>query len=196
MTRSREMTSWYSLFGAVVGAAAIMLAGAAAALASAPTSGPIAAQAFAQCEKATSRWERISAVPDGLLRAISMAESGRWSQKDKIVRAWPWTVTSGGPGTYYPTKQAALAEVRRLQSKGVRNIDVGCMQVNLHYHPDAFADLSEAFDPIANTDYAASFLKDLFRSSRSWNHMRPFGPAEAPCGTMDSEGWATRPPGP
>ncbi len=169
MVRSREMRSWYLLFGAAIGAAAIMLIGAAAALASAPTSGPKAAQAFAKCERATSRWERISAVPSGLLRSISMAESGRWSQSDKIVRAWPWTVTSGGPGTYFPTKQAALAEVRRLQSKGVRNIDVGCMQVNLHFHGKHFNSIEDAMDPDINAAYAVKFLTQLRQNADSWN---------------------------
>jgi len=169
VTRSREMRTWYLLFGAAIGAATIMLVGAAAALASAPTSGPKAAQAFAKCERATSRWERISTVPSGLLRAISMAESGRWSQSDKIVRAWPWTVTSGGPGTYFPTKQAALAEVRRLQSKGVKNIDVGCMQVNLHFHGEHFNSIEDAMDPDINAAYAVKFLTQLRENANSWN---------------------------
>jgi hypothetical protein len=56
----------------------------------------------------------------------------------------------------------------RLQARGVRNIDVGCMQVNLHYHPDAFASLEEAFDPAANVAYAADFLVELRREARSW----------------------------
>lgn len=167
--QSRVMRSWYLLFGAAIGAAAMMLVGAAAALASAPTSGPKAAQAFAKCERATSRLERISTVPSGLLRSISMAESGRWSKSDKIVRAWPWTVTSGGPGNYYPTKQAALAEVRRLQSKGVRNIDVGCMQVNLHFHGEHFNSIEDAMDPDINAAYAVKFLTQLRQNADSWN---------------------------
>lgn len=167
--RSREMRSWYILFGASVAVAVVMLAGAAVALASAPVSGPDAAKAFAHCERATSRWERISSVPSGLLRAISMAESGRWSNRDKIVRAWPWTVTSGGPGTFFPTKQAALAEVRRLQSKGVTNIDVGCMQVNLHFHGEHFASIEDAMDPDINAAYAARFLTQLREGADSWN---------------------------
>lgn len=167
--RSREMRSWYILFGASVAVAVVMLAGAAAALASTAATGPGAAKAFAHCEKATSRWERISSVPEGLLRAISMAESGRWSQQDKIVRAWPWTVTSGGPGTFFPTKQAALAEVRRLQANGVTNIDVGCMQVNLHYHGEHFASIEDAMDPDINAAYAARFLTQLREGTESWN---------------------------
>ena len=63
------------------------------------------------------------------LRAISIAESGRWLRSRKATLAWPWTVTSGGKGTYYKSKSAAIRAVRKLQRRGVRNIDVGCMQV-------------------------------------------------------------------
>lgn len=188
MIKSREMRSWYVLFGAAVGTAAMMLIGAAAALASAPTNGPKAAQAFAKCERATARWERISSVPNGLLRAISMAESGRWSQSDKIVRAWPWTVTSGGPGTYFPTKQAALAEVRRLQADGVRNIDVGCMQVNLHFHGKHFNSIEDAMDPDINAAYAVKFLSKLQQETGSWNQAAGFYHSRTPSRTAHYRG--------
>lgn len=188
MTRSREMRSWYVIFGAAIGAAAIMLISAAAALASAPTTGSKAAQAFAKCERATSRWERISSVPSGLLRAISMAESGRWSKSDKIVRAWPWTVTSGGPGTYFPTKQAALNEVRRLQAKGVKNIDVGCMQVNLHFHGKHFNSIEDAMDPDINAAYAVKFLSKLQQETGSWNQAAGFYHSRTPSRTAHYRG--------
>ncbi|HJO71542.1 MAG: hypothetical protein QF450_07035 [Rhodospirillales bacterium] len=59
--------------------------------------------------------------------------------------------------------------MRRLSARGVRNIDVGCMQVNLLYHKDAFATLEEAFEPASNAAYAARFLKDLYATSGSWS---------------------------
>jgi len=121
------------------------------------------------CRSHTRLAEKRHALPKLVLAAISLAESGRWHAANRMSYPWPWTVTSGASSNYYPDKETAIAAVQQLQARGVRNIDVGCMQVNLHYHPDAFADLSEAFDPVANTNYAARFLKDLFRASRSWN---------------------------
>ena len=59
--------------------------------------------------------------------------------------------------------------MRTLQARGVRSIDVGCMQVNLMHHPDAFASLDEAFDPVANARYAARFLSALFRQTGDWS---------------------------
>ena len=37
---------------------------------------------------------------------------------------------------------AAIAAVTRLRARGIRNIDVGCMQVNLHYHGQHFETLA------------------------------------------------------
>ena len=120
------------------------------------------------CERSVLREERAQRIPARLLHAISIAESGRWNKARKENTAWPWTVTSGGKGQYYPTKVAAIRAVQRLQRQGVRNIDVGCMQVNLRYHPKAFQSLDEAFDPTANARYAGRFLAQLHQEKRSW----------------------------
>jgi hypothetical protein len=120
------------------------------------------------CAKATNRIERQEGIPRQLLRAISKAESGRLHRDKQIVMAWPWTVMAEGRGRYLETKAQAIAEVETLRARGVKNIDVGCMQVNLQYHPRAFASLDEAFDPLTNVRYAASFLKSLASEQGSW----------------------------
>ena len=159
---------WLMLLSGTVSVAVIMLATASVALSATTFTKAQESRGFALCERATARWERISDVPPKLLTAISLAESARWSKQKKRIRAWPWTVTSGGPGSYFPTKATAMAEVRRLQAKGVKNIDVGCMQVNLHYHGHEFNNASEAMDPDINVAYAARFLTKLRRDADSW----------------------------
>jgi len=42
------------------------------------------------------------------------------------------------------------------------------MQVNLQQHPDAFASIEDAFDPVRNADYAARFLLRLRAMSADW----------------------------
>ena len=42
------------------------------------------------------------------------------------------------------------------------------MQVNLLHHAAAFRDLQEAFDPVANTSYAARFLVSLHDRLGTW----------------------------
>jgi len=48
------------------------------------------------------------------------------------------------------------------------------MQVNLFYHPQAFASVDEAFDPVSNADYAARFLMQLCTESGSWEQATGF----------------------
>ena len=120
------------------------------------------------CARAIVQAEQQADLPPHLLTAISKGESGRWHAETGSSRAWPWTVTAQGKGRFLPSKAAAIAEVRRLQAEGIRNIDVGCMQINLRYHPQAFESLETAFDPVRNIDYAAAFLSGLREDYRSW----------------------------
>ena len=56
-----------------------------------------------------------------------------------------------------------------MRRDGVTNIDIGCMQINMGYHPDAFESLHDAFEPASNVAYAATFLNELRLSRRSWS---------------------------
>ena len=168
MGKSAKTRPWTTILSGALGGTVIVLVSTIPAAASTATSDAHALRTHTLCEQAVTRWERISTVPNKLLHAISLAESGKWSKRDRRVRAWPWTVTSGGPGSYFNTKREALAEVRRLQSRGVTNIDVGCMQVNLHFHGHNFGSIEEAMDPDLNAAYAAKFLTNLRRNADNW----------------------------
>jgi len=124
----------------------------------------------ALCTRSIDAAEQARQIPRFLLQAIAQVESGRWSAADGANLAWPWTVYAEGRGRYLGSKAEAIAEVEALIRRGVRNIDVGCMQVNLHYHGRAFSSLEEAFDPVHNVAYATSFLVDLRRTTRSWTN--------------------------
>jgi len=126
-----------------------------------------------QCRQAIFTAERAAAVPPHLMAAIARVESGRPDARG-TVHPWPWTINAEGAGQYFPTKDAALAAVRTLQSRGVRSIDVGCMQVNLHHHPTAFASLEHAFDPAMNAAYAARYLTELYAATRDWTRATAF----------------------
>lgn len=121
------------------------------------------------CRTAAQHTEKKNNIPADLLRAISLTESGRWVEEDKANIAWPWTVASGGAGKFFQSRAEAVRYVHTLQAKGVTNIDVGCMQINLRYHPKAFNNLNEAFDPYQNVKYAGEFLTRLFKESKSWS---------------------------
>ena len=120
------------------------------------------------CVEAARAQERRDRIPANLLAAIAMTESGRSDPETGENFAWPWTVRAEGKGRYFQSKEEARAEVEILLSRGVKNIDVGCMQINLHYHWDAFPTLDQAFDPAANAAYAARYLKAKYDTAKDW----------------------------
>ncbi len=120
------------------------------------------------CEQAIAKAEVIGHTPPGMLAAIGQVESGRPDPQTGAMRPWPWTIDADGVGQFFATKAQAIAAVTALQAQGVHSIDVGCMQVNLMHHPDAFTSLDQAFDPVSNSIYAVRFLDVLYRSTGSW----------------------------
>lgn len=122
------------------------------------------------CADAVQQAEQRYHLPHGLLTAIAKAESGRPITALTDVRPWPWTIDADGTGLFLDSKPAALAWIRSQISRH-RFVDVGCMQIDLEYHPKAFASLEQAFDPDANADYAARLLLDLYsgEAAHSWD---------------------------
>ncbi len=147
--------------------AALMLASIAGIAHAAPDTQKSISDDWQLCRSAAQKVERAHDLPNALLQAMSLVETGRRGPEGRHT-AWPWTINAEGKGFRFANKQDALLAVRRMMADGVRSIDVGCMQVNLRYHPRAFTSLDEAFDPAANMAYAASFLQDLKARHGSW----------------------------
>ena len=120
------------------------------------------------CRGAIQAAERGRDLPAHLLAAIGRVESGRKDPTSGDWYPWPWTVNAEGEGFFYDTKAEAVAAVRAMQARGMRSIDVGCMQVNLMHHPDAFPTLDLAFEPRVNVAYAARFLRELHARAGDW----------------------------
>jgi hypothetical protein len=145
-------------------------------LASTPLTSAVSAQEAApghvdasiDCQGAALAFEQSAKLPAGLLLAIGQVESGRADPVTGRVSPWPWATNHAGQGHYFSSVQEAIAWVTAEQALGNRSIDVGCFQVNLQYHPDAFSSLAEAFDPTGNARYAASLLNQLRQQSGSW----------------------------
>jgi len=125
------------------------------------------ASGVSSCEVHISQQENFYKIPQHLLKAISLIESGRTIQPGQRV-AWSWTINVNGRGYVYESKQQALDAVRKFQKQGKKSIDVGCMQINLKHHPAAFRHLEDAFDPQLNVAYAAQFLNNLKRKHGDW----------------------------
>jgi hypothetical protein len=95
-------------------------------------------------------------------------ETGRRDPGTGRILPWPWSIDVGGTGYAFRSEDAARAVVAFFQARGFSSIDIGCFQVNLQWHPRAFASIAQGFDPAANADYAAQFLRELFEHSGSW----------------------------
>ena len=121
------------------------------------------------CIAAAAQAEAERNLPQGVLAAIGRIESGRWNPATRRVEAWPYTINAAGAGHYFATAAEAIGGVAREQAQGTRSIDVGCFQISLLHHPNAFATLDEAFDPLANARYAARFLQTLWSNAGSWD---------------------------
>ncbi|HIJ63051.1 MAG TPA: transglycosylase SLT domain-containing protein [Rhodospirillaceae bacterium] len=140
----------------------------------AQTGGPTAPQIVGGHEQATSclseiaKAEKRYALPPGLLVAISLVESGRRDPITGIIAPWPFTLNAKGTGKYFETLDEAVREAGKYLAQGYGYVDVGCMQVDLYHHPQAFRTLAAAFDPETNIDYAAAYLRRLFGTYHSW----------------------------
>lgn len=120
----------------------------------------------AVCIAAIMDAEKRHGIPENLLLAIGLQEAGR--QIGGQLTIWPWSVNSRGQSHMFDTRAEAVAFAQAERSTGHHLVDVGCMQVNLHWHPDAFASIDAGFDPARSADYAAGFLSRLHQESGDW----------------------------
>ena len=109
----------------------------------------------------TTRVEKKYDIPGGLLYAIMQVES----------RGHPLAVYSKQKGhrrksVRFKTVHEAVEYVTLLQALGAKNINVGCMQINLKCHTNT--DMALWFSPEYNIEYAAQFLSMLKKRMGSW----------------------------
>jgi soluble lytic murein transglycosylase-like protein len=121
------------------------------------------------CTVAGAAAEQAAALPANMLVSIGMVESGRADLLTGKIQPWPWTVNVDGAGHYFASKDDAIAFTRLAESSGAQDVDVGCFQISLQNHPDAFDSLETAFDPAANATYAAGYLAELKVQTGSWD---------------------------
>jgi hypothetical protein len=121
-------------------------------------------------ETAIAAAEKEYGLPPNLLGTIAKVESGRPIVGLSDIRAWPWTINADGQGLFLDSRAAAVAWAQQALTRGVRFMDLGCMQVDWQMHPGAFRSIDEAFDPVANATYAAKYLRSLHDEAHGdWN---------------------------
>lgn len=101
-------------------------------------------------------------VPLGVLYAVGMTETGR---KGKLH---PFALNIEGRAVFATSRREALRHFDLARKKGLKLIDLGCMQVNHHYHGSRFKTVGDMLDPALNVNYAAQFLQELRRREGNW----------------------------
>jgi hypothetical protein len=125
---------------------------------------PAAAQ---DCARLAADAGAAEGLPDGLLPAIALVESGH-DDGNGGRAPWPWTLNRAGESHYLSSKDDALATLEQILASGATNVDLGCMQLNWRWHAESFSGAEEMLDPVANTAYAARFLKELHAQLGAW----------------------------
>jgi len=120
------------------------------------------------CTRHLPKAEKYHNIPTHWLAAIASTESGRYHKRLGLMLPWPWTINVKGKGYYFDSKAEAIKKINEYRAKGITSIDVGCMQVNMHYHGHAFENVQQALEPRHNVAYAAKFLRSNFEDLRSW----------------------------
>lgn len=122
--------------------------------------GPAAAQTV--CEAHMIRASKAYDIPLGVLYSVGLTESGR---RDSLQ---PHALNIHGRAFFGTSKEEALREFKAARARGQTLIDIGCMQINHHYHRNEFPSLDAMFDPAQNVEYSAKFLKRLKASHETW----------------------------
>jgi len=118
------------------------------------------------CDQSIETVAKSTFVPKSVLLKIARLESGRRVQ-DQMV-SWPWTLNNSGAGYFFSSKSGASEKLQKLMAAGKKNIDVGCMQLNIRWHARYFNSTSAMLSPFENVSYAAKYLEQLYRETGSW----------------------------
>jgi soluble lytic murein transglycosylase-like protein len=114
------------------------------------------------CEPEMAAASAAYDIPLGVLYAVGLTETGN----EGSLHANAMNIE----GRAYFAKSAAdaVAEFNAARAGGAKLIDLGCMQINHHFHAEHFASVEDMLDPRQNVEYAARFLNQLRAREGSW----------------------------
>lgn len=149
---------------AVLSAAAFTcsLAGAAAHSAPPPAKGAALPASANICEREMAGASARHGVPLGVLYAVGLTESGRRGSLQ------PYAMNIQGRAYFGTSAADVMGQLAQARAGGIKLVDLGCMQINHHYHREKFASLEAMIDPRQNVEYATLFLKQLKAREGSW----------------------------
>ncbi len=107
-------------------------------------------------------------VPQSVLYAVALTESGRRVVPAGVYRPWPWTLNVAGRGYFFDSRQQAWQALREQLKDGKRSIDIGLMQVNWRYHQSRLGSPWQALDPYHNLSVGAEILQECYITRQDW----------------------------
>jgi soluble lytic murein transglycosylase-like protein len=114
------------------------------------------------CEREMARAAQLYGIPLGILYAVGLTETGRRGA------LYPYALGAEGQTVFAKDMEDAIASFEAMRHRGVKLIDLGCMQINHYYHGEKFDSVRAMFNPAKNVDYAARFLKELKQREGNW----------------------------
>jgi soluble lytic murein transglycosylase-like protein len=124
--------------------------------------GPGLASSNNICEREMVAAAADEGIPLGVLYAVGLTETGRKGQLQ------PYALNVEGRSVLAASRDEALKEFRQARNEGKKLIDLGCMQINHHYHGKEFRSVADMLEPRGNVQYAARFLRELKAREGSW----------------------------
>ena len=98
-----------------------------------------------------------------VLYAVALIESAKGSTKNQVT-PWPWALNKSGKSIIPATQQEARSLLTKTLTEGNRNIDVGLMQINLHWHGHRVDKPEQLLNPVTNLQIGAGLLAEAIRS--------------------------------
>jgi soluble lytic murein transglycosylase-like protein len=114
------------------------------------------------CEREIAAAASKYHVPEGILYSVGLTETGKRGSLQ------PWSLNVEGKAYFTHSADEALATFDAAEKDGAKLIDLGCMQINHHYHGEHFASVAEMLNPRKNVEYAAKFLAQLHAKHVTW----------------------------
>ena len=71
-------------------------------------------------------------------------------------------------GRWFDTQAEAESHAQAMLDEGRTNLDIGCFQLNIHWHSKAFTSLEDMIDPVRNAGYAAEYLVQHYAQTGDW----------------------------
>ena len=122
----------------------------------------LAGPAKSVCEREMIAAAAAENIPLGVLYAVALTET----EYEKSLQ--PYALNIEGKTYFERNATDAVRRFRFARAQGAKLIDVGCMQINHHYHGEHFRSVEQMFEPHRNVQYAAKFLKQLRAREGNW----------------------------